>query len=79
VYCLSLITNDKISLCHFFWAQNTTYFVLKNYALIEYNIVYVLVIFSEYFEMLEFKISKLQNSVPMEPKLQNDHSGGHAC
>jgi hypothetical protein len=51
---------------------------MKNYTLIEYNIVYVLVIFSEYLEMLEFKISKLQNSVPMEPKLQNDHSGGHA-
>jgi hypothetical protein len=45
-----------------FGAKTTTYFVLKNYTLIEYNILYIIVLFLEFFEVSEFKFFGLQNS-----------------
>jgi hypothetical protein len=35
-----------------FGAKTTTYFVLKNYTLIEYNILYIIVLFLEFLKCL---------------------------
>jgi hypothetical protein len=67
MHCLSLFTKDKISICHFCWAYNITYFVLKNYTQIQYNIIYVMVFF---WSVLKFIFLELENSGSIESELQ---------
>lgn len=68
-HCSPLFTDNKILICHFFWAQNRMYFVLKICTLVEYNIDYILVFF-RFFETFEFEISKVQKLGYLEPVLQ---------
>jgi hypothetical protein len=62
--------DSKILISLFCWAQNITYFGIKICTLIEYNIIYVMIIFLKLLKMSKFKISKVQNLAIMEPKLQ---------
>jgi hypothetical protein len=47
-----------------------TYFGLKIYTLIKYNIIYVIIFFSKNLKISKFKISKVQNLATMKPELQ---------
>jgi hypothetical protein len=47
-----------------------TYFGPKICTLIEYNIMYVMIFFSNFLKTLKFKTSKVQNLATMEPELQ---------
>jgi hypothetical protein len=62
-YCSS---RTKISICYFFWTKTTTYFVLKNYTLIEYNILDIIIFFFGIFEVLKFKFLEFQISMELE-------------
>jgi hypothetical protein len=69
MYCSLLFIDDKISICHFSWAQSTNIFRSENLHTYRNNIVYG-IFFLNLFKMFEFEISKVQNSASMEAELQ---------
>jgi hypothetical protein len=62
-----------VRFCNFYWAQNTTYFVPKIYRMVECNIAYVMVLFSDFFFNVYIRI--LYTS---KKKKRNRHPGARA-
>jgi hypothetical protein len=59
VYCSLLFTGDKSQFIIFAEQKHMTYFVVKNYTLIEYNIIYVMIFFQKKIEVSEFEFLEL--------------------
>jgi hypothetical protein len=70
----SLFSRTKSDFVIFAEPKNTTYFVLENYTLIEYNIFHIMVFFQKYLEMFEFVFLELQILSSMELKLHTSEN-----
>jgi hypothetical protein len=70
----SLFSSTKSEFVIFAEPKNTTYFVLENYTLIEYNIFHIMVFFHKYLETFEFVFLELQILSSMELELHTSEN-----
>jgi hypothetical protein len=65
-FCVYCSSRTKSQIVYFYSAQNTTYLNLKNYTLVEYDIVYTMVFFWNFLKCLNSNFWSFSSSMELE-------------